>query len=87
MASLVKIYQVSGFYLKGKTKIPLFMECRGVKETDVLEKVYSEIGSRHKVKRENILISKKDGIKEISIDNAKTLQFIDIDSDDFKLNQ
>ncbi|MHA2090986.1 MAG: 50S ribosomal protein L18Ae [Candidatus Kariarchaeaceae archaeon] len=81
-----KIYRATGHFVKNKRRIPLQIECRASKVEDVLEKVYSEIGSRHRVKREEIFIAKKGGIVEISLEEASKLVFSDVDKDDFKID-
>ncbi len=80
----IKIYKVSGFYRKDKRKIPLTMEIRATKESEVLEKVYAEIGSRHGAKRNEILIPKDGGIQVIEDpDQVRNPEFKDIDAEDF----
>lgn len=85
MTDNYKIYRITGEFVKTQTKsrIPLMMEVRASKPEDALEKVYSEIGSRHKVKRREILIPKKGGIVEISVEEAKSKIFEDLDNKDF----
>lgn len=83
MADGIKLYQVKGYFIKGKDKIPLTFECRALKETDALEKAYSEIGSRHRVKRDRIFIDKKTGIKTIPMEEGREPEFVDIESEDF----
>ncbi len=79
----VNIYKVSGYYRKNKRKIPLTMEVRGTKISEVLEKVYAEIGSRHRVKRNEIYIPKDGGIKIIEPSEARNPEFKDVDAEDF----
>lgn len=85
MTNEFKIYRVTGEIVKSqlKTKIPMMMEVRAMKSEDALERVYSEIGSRHKVKRRDILIPKKGGIVEISAEEANNRIFEDLDQPDF----
>ena len=85
MTDNYKIYKITGEFVKTQTKsrIPLMMEVRAAKEEDALERVYSEIGSRHKVKRREIFIPKKGGIVEISSEEARNKIFKDMDSEDF----
>mgnify|MGYP001041970402 CR=1 FL=1 len=49
-----KIWRVSGEYKKKKKIVPFTKEMLSDKEEHVKEKVYSEIGSRQKVKRRHI---------------------------------
>ena len=84
-----KIYRVKAHFRKPQLKknINFVMDVRASKIEDVLEKVYSEIGSRHNVKREEIFIPKDGGITEIDISEARTPMFAQIDEQDFKLIQ
>jgi len=70
--SEVKIYRVIGLALFGHDKYPewrkFVVETRAVGEKDALEKIYSLMGSRHKLKRSHIKILK---IEEISIDDVR----------------
>ena len=87
MANENKIYRVKAHFRKPQLKknINFTMDVRASKIEDVLEKIYSEIGSRHKVKREEIFIPKDGGITEIEISEARTPMFAHIDKEDFKL--
>ncbi len=62
---MAKIYRVKG-KIMGKEEPMIFTkEYKAMKEEDVLESIYSDIGSRHHVKRTLIKIEE---IKEISED-------------------
>jgi len=67
----VKIYRFHGYMLIGTSSAPewrkFVKEIRAVKLSDALEKLYSELGSKHKVKRSNIKILK---VEEISPEEA-----------------
>jgi len=67
----VKIYRFYGYMLIGVSSAPewrkFVKEIRAVKLSDALEKLYSELGSKHKVKRSNIKILK---VEEISPEEA-----------------
>lgn len=60
MSREVKIYRIMGFMLIGQDKFPQWVrftkEIRALKPEHALEKLYSELGSKHKVKRINIKI-------------------------------
>lgn len=64
--SEVKIYGVEGVMLIGHDRLPRWqkfrVEVRALTEAQALEKVYSELGSRHKVRRSNIKIL---GVREL----------------------
>lgn len=56
----IKIFRITGFMLISQDKLPQWVkfvkEVRALKIEHALEKIYSELGSRHKVKRANIKI-------------------------------
>lgn len=82
----VNIYKVRGFYKKNKQKIPLTMEIRATKISEVLEKVYAEVGSRHGANRNEIFIPKDGGIEIISnLEEVRRPEFQDLDADDFSI--
>jgi ribosomal protein L20A (L18A) len=60
----VKTYEVSGFYLKNRTRQRFSTHVRGIKKEDIIEKVLSEVGGRFKVRRPMIKIEKLEEIKE-----------------------
>ena len=66
-----KIWLASGEYLKNKRKFIFSRELLGEKEVHVREKILSELGSRHRVKRKMITISE---IKEIKPEEVKNLE-------------
>jgi len=65
-----KIWRATGSYTKKKRKFVFSRELLADRETHVKEKVYSEIGSRHKVRRNAILF---DTIVEIKPDEITNL--------------
>ncbi len=73
MAVNVKIYRVTGRMLISHDRLPTWqkfsIEVRAVKPEDAVEKVLSELGSRHKLRRRHIRIEE---IKEISLEEVKT---------------
>jgi large subunit ribosomal protein LX len=85
MSSEIKVYRTNAYFLKNRKKINFTFECRATKIEDVVEKVYNEIGSRHRVKRSEIFISKSDGIQEIKQEDASIGLFDDVDAPDFRL--
>lgn len=56
----IKVFRITGFMLVGQGKLPQWVrfvkEIRALKIEHALEKLYSELGSKHKVKRANIKI-------------------------------
>lgn len=75
----IKIYRIEGFMLVSQDKLPRWMkfakEIRALNPEHALEKLYSEMGSRHKVKRANIRIV---DIKEIGVEEARSKYIRDL---------
>ncbi len=73
MSVSVKIYRVTGRMLISHDRLPTWqkfsIEVRAVKPEDAVEKVLSELGSRHKLRRRHIKIEE---IKEISLEEVKS---------------
>jgi len=61
----LKVFKVTGEINKPKLKTPFTKEILAEKSEHAVEKVYSEIGSKHRVKRCHMKISK---VEEISTD-------------------
>lgn len=70
-----KIWLASGEYLKKRKKFVFTRELLGEKEAHIREKILSELGSRHRVKRKSITISE---IKEIKPEDVKNLELRNI---------
>jgi len=66
-----RIWLATGEYLKNKRKFTFTRELLGEKEEHIREKILSELGSRHRVKRRLITISE---IKEIKPEDVKSLE-------------
>ena len=66
-----KIWIASGEYVKNKRKFTFSRELLGEKESHIREKILSELGSRHRVKRREITISE---VKEIKPEEVKSLE-------------
>ena len=77
MSSKVKIFRIEGSMLISHDRLPTWqkfsIEVRALKPEDAVEKVLSELGSKHKLKRKHIRINK---IEEISLDEVKTRQIL-----------
>ncbi len=67
----VKIYRVRGEMLLSHDRLPTWrkfaIEVRAVKPEHAVEKVLSELGSRHKLRRKHIRIT---AVEEISLEEA-----------------
>ncbi len=67
--SEVKVFRVSGKIRKPNFKTEFRKEVRALKPEDAVEKVYMELGSKHRVKRFQIKISKVEEIGPDEIEN------------------
>jgi large subunit ribosomal protein LX len=66
-----KVWRASGTYKKREKTFSFTKEMICPKEAHVMERVMSELGSRHRVKRRDISITK---IKEISPEEVSNLE-------------
>ena len=64
----MKVFKVTGKINKPNLATPFMKEIMADKSEHAVEKVYAEIGSRHRVKRCHITIS---DVKEISADQIE----------------
>jgi len=68
MSKEIKVFRIYGYMLLGHDSIPewrkFVKEIRAIKLEHALEKLYSELGSKHKVKRSHIKILKVEEISE-----------------------
>ena len=75
--SEVKIFKVRGRMLLSHDRFPEWRDftlyVRALKKEHALERVYSELGSRHKLKRYHIKIEE---VKEASLDEVEDLNII-----------
>ncbi len=62
--SEVKKFRITGEVKKGLTKVPFSVEFNALKEEHALQRVYSEMGSRHRARRFEIKITKIESVKE-----------------------
>jgi len=76
--SEVKFYRVSGRMLLSHDKMPFWqkfsIEVRALKPEHAVEKVLSELGSRHKLKRYHIVIERVEEISEDEVTRLELLQ-------------
>ena len=68
--SKVKIFRIKGEITEPKMRIAFNKEIVAIKPEDAAEKIYMEIGSRHKIKRSHIQIDEIKEIKPEEIENA-----------------
>jgi large subunit ribosomal protein LX len=64
----MKAFKVTGEISKPRLKTPFARELLADKSEHAVEKVYAEIGSRHRVKRCHIKITE---VKEVSVDQIE----------------
>ncbi len=73
----MKIFKISGRMLLSHDRFPEWRKftiyVRALKKEHALEKVYSDLGSRHKLKRYHIKI---EDVKEVSSDEVEDLNII-----------
>jgi len=76
-----KIWLASGEYTKNKEKFTFSRELLGEKEAHVREKILSELGSRHRVKRREITISEIKEIKPEEVQSLELRKFLGLETD------
>ena len=76
-----KIWLASGEYLKNKKKFTFSRELLGEKESHIREKILSELGSRHRVKRRMITITEIKEIKPEEVTNLELRNFLGLESE------
>jgi len=65
----VKVFRVRGVFERNGKKEKFTREYRGLKEEDIKELVYSELGSKHRVKRNKVIIESIEEIKPEEAEN------------------
>ena len=76
-----KIWVASGEYKKKKRVFTFSREILGEKESHIREKVLSELGSRHRVKRREITISEIKEIKPEEVQSLELRKFLGLESE------
>lgn len=66
--SEVKKFRITGEIKKGQTRLPFSVEFNAMKEEDAIQRLYAEMGSRHRARRFEIKIAK---IQAAQIEPAK----------------
>jgi large subunit ribosomal protein LX len=67
LLSEVKKFRIIGEIKKGKGKIPFSVAFNALKESDARQRLYSEMGSRHRARRFEISITKVQEEKEETV--------------------
>ena len=76
-----KVWRASGEYKKKNKKFVFSRELLGEKEAHVREKILSELGSRHKVKRKEITITMITEIKPEEITDLNLRKYLGLESE------
>jgi large subunit ribosomal protein LX len=63
-----KIFRIKGKFMIGKSLKPFTKELKAIKKEDIMEKLYSEFGSKHRIGRNKIIVEE---IIEISEDEVQ----------------
>jgi len=61
--SEVKTFKATGEVKKPRGSIPFSIEIRATKEQDAIERLYADLGSRHKARRLEIRLEKVEELK------------------------
>jgi len=64
--SEVKKFKITGEIRKGKTSIPFSVEYPGMKQEHALQRLYAEMGSRHRARKFEINVAKIEQAKQES---------------------
>jgi len=70
----VKTFRITGEVKKPHTAIPFALEMRATKEQDAIERVYAEVGSRHKARRLEIKLKKVEELKASETETKESVK-------------
>ena len=76
-----KIWRASGEYIKKNRKFTFTKELLGDKEAHVREKIFSELGSRHRVTRKYIAISEVKELKPEEVTDLDLRRILGLESE------
>ncbi|MHA2221774.1 MAG: 50S ribosomal protein L18Ae [Candidatus Thorarchaeota archaeon] len=76
-----KIWRASGAYRKNKRNFTFSRELLAEKESHVLEKILSELGSRHRVKRREITVEEIIEIKPEEVQNLDLRKMLGLETE------
>lgn len=65
----VKTFKITGEVKKARITIPFAVEIRAMKDRDAIERVYADLGSRHKARRAEVKLKK---IEELKVESTET---------------
>lgn len=62
--SEVKMFKIAGEIKKGKTRIPFAVEVSALKQEHALQRLYADMGSRHRARRFEITINSVEQVSQ-----------------------
>lgn len=65
--SEVRMFKIAGEIKKGKTRIPFAVEISALKQEHALQRLYADMGSRHRARRFEITIN---SVEQVSKEEA-----------------
>lgn len=68
----VKTFRITGEVKKPRTTIPFAVEVRATKDRDAIERLYADLGSRHKARRAEIKFKKVEELKTGGTETAES---------------
>lgn len=77
----VRVWRIDGEYRKKKKTFVFTKELIGDKESHVREKMLSELGSRHRVKRRDVTINELKEIKHEEITSLELRRLLGLESE------
>lgn len=76
-----KVWRVQGEYRKNKRKFGFVKEMIASKESHAKERIMSDVGSRHRVKRGDIEIKKIEEIQPEDVQSLELRKILGVESD------
>lgn len=68
----VKTFRITGEVKKAHATMPFSLEIRAMKDQDAIERIYTDMGSRHKAKRREIKLTHIEELKSVETETAKS---------------
>lgn len=62
--SEVKVFKIAGEIKKGKTRIPFAVELSALKQEHALQRLYADMGSKHRARRFEITINSVEQVSQ-----------------------
>lgn len=67
----VRTFRITGEVKKARVTIPFAVEIRATKDRDAIERLYTDLGSRHKARRAEVKLKK---IEELKAESTETVE-------------